>query len=485
MNRTEHALAEHLTNFAQSEEAFTKILDAQIGTSVPEFFGALKTAVVNPSNVGIGVLDRMIDTDDTISAAIEFKILMMLSRVGDYYHKDPDIRQFVTNFLKEMKGPTWEQALEAMASGCGLGFSISEINWKVDDSYRVVPRNVVTYHPSTICFEMDREGIVEDGVLQFVSMFNQEANPNKFYPTDRYGWSSSAFYETPLDRLMPVRTPYINNFGVARIPRKKVIHYVYRAGRAFGSPYGKTPVRTAHLLWQMKNFFIKQLGIAGDKASMPLLVGKVKPGQKVIYKDSRGIELEMSPREAMISMLRDIKSKDNIVVGIDDIIDKVDHAVQLSNFTDVIKHLDVGIFRCFLIPSLVMTDGSAGSRALGDKHFEIVGHIADVDARNFTQAIINDMIEPAIIKNFGNQSNYGEFQKRHQSIEELERLANVFSILDNTGFVDSAVEDDFNFVRKSLSLPERELGTPMFQQGDEDEVDPEVVDDEDGGDEIE
>lgn len=472
MDLLESTVRKHINDFKESEDQFTKIIEAQIGASVPEFFNALKTAVVNPSNVGIGILDRMIDTDDTISAAMEFKVLMMLSRVGEYYHKDEKIRKFVTKFIKEMKGPTWEQALEGMASGCGLGFSVSEINWKVNDDYQVVPRNIITYHPSTICFEMDREGITEDGIIQFVTQYNQGTNPNKIYPTDRYGWSSSAFYETPMDRLMPLRVPYINNFGIVRIPRKKVVHYVYRAGRSFGSPYGKTPVRTAHMLWQLKNFFLKQVGIAGDKASFPLLVAKAdKASHMVEYKDSNGVTRKMSVREALIEMLREIKSKDHIVVGKEDVIEKIDNMVQLSNFTDVVKHLDVAIFRCFLIPSLVMTDGSAGSRALGDKHFEIVGHIADVDARSFTQSIINDLIQPAIEKNFGPQEEYGEFQKRHQSLEEFERLANVFAQLDTTGFVDSTIQEDFDLVRKNLSLPERKIAEPVFPNIEDDELD--------------
>lgn len=478
MNKRESALRvaiERINAFKDEKNQFDKIIQAQVGATVPEFFGALKTAVVNPSAIGVGILDRMIETDDTISSALEFKILMILARIGEYHHEDPKIRKFVQHFIKEMKAPTWEQALEGVLSACGFGFSVTEILWAIDRDMHIYPRALKTYHPSTICFEMDREGVTEDGVLQFTSQFSQTANPNRIYPAVRHGWKVQTTFETPPDRLTPYRVPYINNFGVVRIPRTKVIHHAYRAGRAFGSPYGKTPVRTAHLAWQLKNFFIKQLGIAGDKASMPTVVGRTpKSGQSVEFKDRDGVKKTMSAREAMLEMLKDIKSKDSVVIGSESegyAIDVLQNTVQLSSFTDVINNLNVYIFRCFLIPSLVMTDGSSGSRSLGDKHFEIVGHIADVDARNFKQTLINDLIQPAIEKNFGPQESYGEFQKRHQSTEEIERLANIFFTLANTGFVDPTDKDDFSHVRKSVGLPEKaeSIVSPSKVEPDDDE----------------
>ena len=481
MSRNENTLAvAHgaIKQFREEKKQFDKIIDAQIGATVPEFFSELKTAVINPSAIGVGILDRMIETDDTISSALEFKILMILARIGDYHHKDQGIREFVQNFIKKMKGPTWEQALEGICSACGFGFSVTEILWAINEHYEIYPRSLKTYHPSTICFEMDKEGIADDGILQFTSQFSQTANPNRIYPAVRYGWKQQVTFETPPDRLTPIRIPYINNFGVVRIPRNKVVHHAYRAGRAFGSPYGKTPVRTAHLAWQLKNFFIKQLGIAGDKASMPTTVGRApQNGQNVRYKGADGVVQEMTPREAMIEMLRDIKSKDSIVIGPEAegyFIDVLQNTVQLSSFTDVINNLNVYIFRCFLIPSLVMTDGSAGSRALGDKHFEIVGHIADVDARNFTQTIINDLIQPAIEKNFGPQDSYGEFQKRHQSTEEVEKLSNIFLNLVNMGALDTSDQEDFAHVRKSVGLPEKNnpIVDTRIEVEEELEVDP-------------
>lgn len=450
----------------------------QMGVTVPRHYGAINTFVTNPSNVGIGILARMIETDDTVQAAVMFKSLMMLSKIGDYYHENESVQEFVRDFLDNMKGPTWIQSLEAMSSYYPYGFSVSEIIWGLENKEKKIPKKVVTYHPSTIVFEVDSYGsVTDDGVIQFVVQHSQVSNPNTYFPYYQYGFKVKNPFETPDDRLLPYRIPFLNNYGMVRIPKNKVIHHTNNEILSFGSPYGKSPVRTAHLAWQMKTYFMKQMGVAGKRQASPFVWGTAPFNQnKVETKNPDGSVTRLNPVEALTALLAQRENDDAIVTGPEDMgykLQEIAATIDLGQYTDVINQLNTYIFRAFLLPSLVMTDGQSGSRSLGDKHFQIVDFMSEQDAKKFTATIVDQMIRPAIEANFGKQKNYGEFKSRPQTIEERERLSTMFSSLASAGWMRSHDKKDGDFVRSSLHLPAQDESFYTIPMPPVPEIDPE------------
>ena len=464
----------------------------QVGVTVPQFLGATDSFITNPSNVGIGILARMLETDPTVLSAVQFKSLMMLAKIGEYQNENEEIAEFVRDFISKMYGPTWKQSLEAMSSHGGYGFSISEIIWGLNKESRKVPVKVKTYHPSTICFEVDGYGdITPMGVIQFVVQFSQLGNPNQYAPTFRYGFSVKNPFETPNDHLVPHRMPFLNNYGLTRIPLNKCIHHVNNSMLSFGSPYGKSPVRTAHLAWQMKVFFTKQLGIAGKRQASPFIHGTAPMNQNAVQvttqRQNRPTETPMSnanvdpkflmnPIEALSAVLASRDTDDSVITGPESAgykLNVIAANMDLNQYLAVLNWLDVQIFRAFLLPSLVMTDGSAGSRALGDKHFQVVDRIAEEEAQVFSQTLIDQLIRPTIVMNFGEQDAYGHFAQRPQNIEERERLSNMFSSLASAGFMKAYDQKDGDYVRSTLHLPEQDelfyaQGMPNFDPLDSD-----------------
>ena len=441
----------------------SSILDGQgqVGVTIPRYFGSADTFVTNPSNVGIGILARMIETDPTVLSAIQFKTLMMISKVGEYQHEVEEIQDYVRDFISKMYGPTWKESLESQASKYGYGFSLSEKIWGLNKKNQKVPVKVKTYHPSTICFEVDQYGeITPNGVVQFVIQNTQTGNPNFYMPQFQYGFQVKNPFETPNDRLLPYRMPFLNNYGLTRIPRDKVIHHVNSAGLSFGSPYGKTSVRTAHLSWQLKVYFMKQMGVAAKRQATPFLWGTAPFNQnKVRVTRPDGVEEDLNPVDALSKILAAKQTDDSIVTGPENLgykLSAIASQADQNQFLAVLNWLDTQIFRAFLLPSLVMTDGSAGSRALGDKHFQVVDRIAEEEAQTFMQAIVDQLIRPAIAMNFGEQDNYGHFAQRPQNIEERERLSNMFVALGNAGWMKPYDPADGDYVRSTLHLPEQD-----------------------------
>ena len=455
--------------------------DDQLGVTIPRYIGATESFITNPSNVGIGIIARMIETDPTILSAIQFKTLMMLSKIGEYQHEDQKIAEFVQDFISKMYGPTFKESLESQASKFGYGFSVSEIIWGLNKQNQKVPVKVKTYHPSTICFEVDAFGeITDQGIIQFVIQNMQASNPNNYVPLYQYGFEVKNPFTTPYDFLLPYRMPFLSNYGLTRIPRSKVIHHVNSNGLAFGSPYGKTSVRTAHLAWQMKVFFQKQMGIAGKRQASPFIWAtaphkgnKVRvekptqpgqPGHRANF-DQGTIPagepntIDYNAVEGLAALLRNRQNDDSVITGPATEgynLQAIAANMDLNQYLAVLNWLDVQIFRAFLLPSLVMTDGSAGSRALGDKHFQVVDRIAEEEAQVFGQAVIDQLVRPAIAMNFGEQDNYGHFAQRPQNIEERERLSNIFNSLAQGGYMQPLNPIDNDYVRSTLHLPEQD-----------------------------
>lgn len=449
---------ERAEEILEQDRMLEQIMNDQIGTDIPRTFTSLKhNFIIDPSNVGTGIIDRMIKTDDTINSAVQFKIMMIMSKIGEYEHEDKNIQAFVQAFLNDFKEPTWQAAMESMLSYHGYKFSVTEIVYEIDDELRKKPIKLSTYHPSTIAFEVDRVGeITPDGILQYTQQRGLSLNVNARFQSIRHGFRVVNPFTTPVDRLFPYRVPVIDQLGLVRIPKSKVIHLVGQQWHGFGNPYGNSGVRTAHLLWQLKVFMLKQMGILAKRKGSPKIHGNAPAGmQKVEVTKPDGSKAEVSTQEALRLMLQDIVNTDSIVTGPETDgwkLTVLDDSIDPTAFSSVINELNTWMFRCFLLPSLVMTDGSAGSRALGDKHFEIVDRIAEADAEKFTENIINQMIERVILENFGPQIDYGKFGRRPQTTEERLRLASMFGQLANDGWMSPAFEADMRQVRDSLHL---------------------------------
>ena len=451
------SIFDRVKQLQKEQEAINRMERDQIGTSIPRLFSQADSFVVNPSSVGTGILARMMETDDAVSSSIQFKILMIMSKIGEYHHDNSEINDFVNGFLKKLKHPTWPEALEAMLSCKGYGFSVSEFNLGLDSNLNKVPVSISTYHPSTIAFETDQFGkITENGVIQFILQTSQFTNPNGRFFGVQYGWNIKNPFQTPTDRLLPWRIPFLSQYGMTRIPRNKVIHLTNLPMFSFGSPYGKTEVRTAHLAWQLKNFLLKQVGVAGKRNANGFLWGTAPHnGQNIKVKTPNG-EMDVNAAEALRNLLSEREGDDAVVTGPEANgwkLTSMSINGNMDSMMNTIDKLDTKIFRAFLLPSLVMTDGSAGSRALGDKHFEIVNKIAESESIKFCQSIINDMIERIVKENFGEQEDYGSFKQRPQGIEERERLANMFATLTTSGVLKNHVKEDMAYMRQTLSLP--------------------------------
>lgn len=393
----------------------------QIGSQLNITFSLFDGAVINPDGALVQEYERMLDTDETVGASFNFMTLAVISFLGEYSHPDnPQITQFVHDCFESMDG-SLALACEDILSAVWAGYSCTEIIWKAIGT-RIMLDYLATYHPATITFEVDQRG-----------------------------------------RLKNTKQLALLQAIGSDLPPEKCIIFSYR--KRFNNYYGKSAFKPIRKNWLLKDAFLKMWARGSDKFGTPLLVAIVPDGTikdpetgndisqleyatKILANIQNGTALAFSAKGGSggsgSGQQLDVKALTSGGAGMAETFDKA-----ISYFNKMIS-------RGLLIPSLVFDEGArSGSLALGTSHF--FGFLLMVRAL-FTQLkeiLLDQFISRLITYNFGPQKNWGDFQERPPSAEEMKLWTEIFSNLTNAGVFDPSVEDDFRHARAKMGLPDR------------------------------
>lgn len=398
----------------------------QVGSQLQTTFNLFDGAILNPDAVLVYEYERMLNTDETVSAAFHFLTLCVISFLGNYTHPDEKIATFVHDCFESMEG-SLSLACEDILSAVWAGYSATEIVWKANDG-KLMLDYLATYHPTTITFHVNERGRL-DKVKQISAM--------------------SALGE--------------------EIPSEKCIIYSYR--KRFNNYYGVAAFKPIRKNWLLKDAFLKMWARALDKFGTPGLFAVVPDG---MVKDPDTGE-ETSQLAYATKLLANFQNGTALVLSAKDTgtgshssqVPKVDTVAAGGTgvgeaFDKAISYLNKMLSRGLLIPSLVFDEGArSGSLALGTSHFN--GFLLMVRAV-FTQmkeVLLDQFISRLLTYNFGPQKDWGDFQERPPSANELKLYSEIFLNLGNAGFIDPAIEDDFKYARNIMGLPDRQPGSAL------------------------
>lgn len=459
--------------------------DTQKGVVIPRLSQALSTFVSNPDSVSIFTYQRMVETDETVGAAVDLLALSVVGRLGEYAHPSQEIAEFVKAAFAAMRGSMRSLAAEIM-SAKWAGFSVSEICYALGTmgGRPIVAWDAVkTLPPATIAFEVDDRGeITDDGIVQFERPLRRSS-----------GWMLQNV-RVP-DQLAGLgNAPWPQRFGELfgefnRIPRRKVIHYASGTPN-FGNPYGRSPLRRAYKSWLMKDVILRMLLTALDRKGTPLIVGRAPESQVVIYGpngepvlDSNGDPKTASAQVLMSRALSNLHQDSAIVIGGDKeetSIDKVEFGQAGSEFIEALQYLNRAIIHSMLLPSLIMGEGQrSGSLALGKAHLDTFKTVIDHELESLTDILIEQLIRPLIVLNFGELAEgYGSFSPVALDPDEKQILAEVFETLIDKGVMDPADLHDWQHIRNQLDIPADEEIFDRQEPDDDDldDVDPDPAD---------
>ncbi|MEC0231297.1 phage portal protein family protein [Paenibacillus alba] len=394
----------------------------QIGSQLWTTFTLFDKAIANPDSALMVEYERMLDTDETVAAGIEFMILSTLIKLDKYTNETSQaIQDFVNETLEGMRGSLADACTDIL-SGIWAGYSGTEIIWKPDGG-KIVIDYLATYHPRTVLFNVDQQtGRIDDQA-----------------PIKQYRWFSGS----PVD-----------------IPKNKAI--VYTHNTRFGNPYGNSQLKRIRKNWLLKDPVLKMWVNAVDKFGTPLVAAMVPDGN--IEDPARPGET-ISNIEYMSEVLSNLQNGTGLAMASGTKEENVDIKTLSAGgagmgeaFHTLVTYLNKMMFRGMLVPSLIFDEGQkSGSYALGESHFNIYQLILDKIFKNLTETLLEQLVRPLVEMNFGPQKDWGEFPEREMNDDDLQKIAGVFFSLTNSGYMDSHVKEDFDYVRSRVGLPEREI----------------------------
>lgn len=400
----------------------------QIGSQLYTTFILFDKAIANPDSANVVEYERMIDSDETVAAGIEFMILSALNKLDMYRNEtSPQIETFINECFEMMQGTLIELCADILTA-LWAGYSGSEIVYKPDGA-KMRWDYIATYHPRTVFFNIDKE--------------TGRLDPQT--PITQFRW----FAGSPVP-----------------IPRNKCI--IYSHNMRVGNWYGTSQLRRVRKNWLLKDPVLKMWVNGLDKFGTPLIAAMV-PNDDIRDPDQPyngdGTENRIQQIDYMARLLSNLQSGTGLAMGSGTGDEKVDIKSLFSGgsgmgeaFDNMVSYLNKMILRGMLVPSLIFDDGkNTGSYALGQAHFDIYTIMLDNIYKKLTETLLEWLVRPLIEMNFGPQKNYGEFPEREMSETDRNVLMGIFMQMTNSGFLDPAHQADFDWVRGTLGAPERKL----------------------------
>lgn len=440
----------------------------QMGTSVPQLYGSLSRFVANPSTVSVETFKRMLDTDETLGAGVDFMNLAMIARFGEFYHPIPEIQQLVRRGLGRMDG-SWHENLDEMFSAEWAGFSITEPTWEFvhdfDGFPAFLPKKLSTYPPLTIVFAVNRHGeVMPDGIYQYQRFHNTFFEQNFFSNQGDLNGFRPDLFSAVGDFPYPIRIAADLTYLTVKIPRDKVIHLKGSTTGKFGSPYGRSHFRRNYKNWVSKDAVLKMYLVALDRKGTPLLVGFAAPNDTLLEGHMEGGHVAARGERADVAMARVFKNIHNssfIVLpgkeGETYSVKDVQIQGDMTGFKDALDYYNRAEMRGMLLPPLVLGGDGGGSFALGQEHNRIFKQVVDGKLKPYKQNILTQFIEPMIAYNFPRalweKHGHGEFRLEDFDPEVMEKLANIFAALTEKGYMSPKDQADLDFVRSKVGAP--------------------------------
>ena len=372
---------------------------------------------------GKGTVDlywEMITGNPVIGAAVEAKVLFGIRQIGEFQHENPKVQDFIHHNFSQMDGSIKLSVAELYSAlPIGWGFSEIAIREPQDSSYLLESLMLVDHRYHT--FE-GRKGQIENVI-----------------------------YRPP--------------GGVEKdIPYSKGIHVVNKPHLARREPYGIADCKAAVAAWKAWKIVINEMLIAGQRQATPILVGKAPKDGFVELLDRNGVPLrrddgspaEIKATHALVEKMSKLE-KNGGVISVD-----LDHEIQaLQQQTDgqffmlMLVYLEKLMLRAFLVPETMFSvgEGGLGNAGIAQEHRESFELHLKAIAVQIKEQLIECLIRPLILWEFGEQENYGGFVEPPHDDEDALDLLGKLTQAFQSGVYSTADVDAINRHRELAGIP--------------------------------
>lgn len=366
-----------------------------------------------PDNIGLDTYEKMVLTDETIAAGLEFITLSAISRLGEYVNEDrPDIQDFVRDNFEGMRG-SMALAVGDMLCALWAGFSITEIVLRHEGG-RFWLESLDTLEPRSIVLHVVTDGGPGHGQVDMVHQW----------------WG------------MPWQ---------ASIPGSKVIHFANRRlGLKPGNPYGISRLKAAYKHWFLKDAMLAAWGLTMERYGTPLTFIETAGGNATVALSDG---TQVSRTDYLDGLIGSLTNASGLVLQPGEKVTLAQAARSVgADFEALQQHCNKQMLRSLLVPILLLDNTDVGSYALGQKHFDLFLQGLEHLLLQVTEVLLEQLIRPLVEINFGPQASWGEFLTAPLQPEDLKMWSAIFLDLVNIGALFPGRRDDLNTVRSKFDL---------------------------------
>ena len=332
-------------------------------------------------NVDTKVTDylKMARKDPLVRNCIELKCLRTSIMLGKYSHSDPFIEEWVQGNLDGMVGSLTHK-VGRLAAAMPLGFAAGEIVFTDEESgeWRLKTINILDQTRTSF------EG--KNGDIKYL----------------RYR------EPTGLDK---------------RVKYPKIIHIVNGFSTNIGEydmVYGDAESGTAYQYFKAKQAILTEMMISAKNAASGMWLGKADSNETVQIVDVNGVPQtnpDGSPKtqSAVHALHQQMMNLENNSVIVTDRKNEITALVPDKNdvgWQNYINILDNGILRAYGVPELIFKEGtnSTMSNTLGRQHKTILDAQIESIVSQIRDQLIEKVIKPLLIWNFGITEDFGTFK---------------------------------------------------------------------------
>jgi hypothetical protein len=357
-------------------------------------------------------------------ACVQLKALRATISLGEYQNKNKDIQEFIINNIENMNG-SLPDIVGRLCSAMPFGHSCAEIGFKAKKTFR------------KITYSLDGINILD---------------PKRIMYAGRYGQITHVRYN---DAVRQVWIPY-----------KKCIHITnglvtnYNERTAYGDP----ECEVAFPFVKLYSVIMSEMAISAKTLATGILLGLADSDNTVyLYdkynnplKDNNGKIITVNAVQHLAEQLKQLENHSHIVTDKKNQVTALQIPAGEGFWNLAINLLKNDIMAAFVTPSMVFSEGSGamGVASLSARHLSILDATVEAIVKQIRDQLIEKIIRPLIIWNFGKQDSYGEFVVTSSSDPNADSmLISNLVMAFGQGLIPQTDIGALNVLRDKLKLP--------------------------------
>lgn len=377
--------------------------------------------VANPDTMGAAAYEKMVDGDETISAAIRFISDSVVSQFGDYVNPNPEAQTFIETMWENCQD-TLESYIRHACTARWAGWAVAEKVFGYNDKGQVVLDQIPGLSPIGLraCLDM---------------------NPD----SRTYGRLSGVKQAVMQDPLLPP------------IPISRLVAYTEEP--RWGSPYGISGMKSILDKWIAKKTLYLGWGRTLERYGVPLTI--LQDDNLDTLEEGIDGSPSATKSDNYLKLLQSLHDSGCAVIPKAAVLQFVEAKAAFGEDHERFQnHANKCLLRGLLIPALLFEPTDIGSFALGSKHFEIFLKSIHQIVKALQDVILKQIYKPLLLWNFGKNCPLGRFKVQLLQEESLELWSKIFFAMTNSGYMTPTKKEDANLVRTTFGASEVTEGMP-------------------------